>query len=150
MFSFSGNSRQVTNSSVLVLAPPLPECPVMRTTPVLLSPCRIMVQPNAVLTLNVLLYGCGYCVGVVTVWVCLVIQLVSGLNSDVEGTLGGLRRAFVAAPKEEGVWSGLVLHPRSRILVLNSTPGLLQFFDTETRALSSEVCLWVVVLLTCC
>lgn len=72
-------------------------------------------------------------------WVWLVIQLVSGLNSDVEGTLGGLRRAFVAAPKEEGVWSGLVLHPHSKILVLNSTPGLLQFFDTETRALSSEV-----------
>lgn len=69
----------------------------------------------------------------------LVIRLVSGLNSEVEGTLGGLRRAHVTTPGENGVRTGLMLHPQSKALVLNSTPGLLQFYDTETQHLSSEV-----------
>lgn len=83
----------------------------------------------------------------------LVIRLVSGLNSDVEGTLGGLRRAFVTSPGENGLRTGLRLHPLSKTLVLNSTPGLVQFFDTETQSLSSEVMVVPVLLqplLTAC
>ena len=67
------------------------------------------------------------------------IQLVSGLNSNVEGTLGGLRRAFVLTPEENGLRTGLQFHPLSKSLVLNSTPGFVQFYDTKTQALSSEV-----------
>ena len=74
-----------------------------------------------------------------------VVRLVSGLNSDVEGTLGGLRRAFETASTENAVRTGLRLHPSSRALVLNSSPGLLQFFDTDTLSLSSEVRTWDVV-----
>lgn len=69
----------------------------------------------------------------------VVIELVSGLNSDVEGVLGGLRKALVTSPKENAVRTGLVLRPYSTSLVLNSTPGFLQFYDTDTASLSNEV-----------
>ena len=69
----------------------------------------------------------------------LVVKLVSGLNSELEGTLGGLKKAYVTTPEENGVRTGLVLRPHSTSLVLNSTPGFLQFFDTETKTLSTEV-----------
>lgn len=68
-----------------------------------------------------------------------VVELVSGLNSDVEGVLGGVRRALVAVPGENPVKTGLVLRPSSSSLVLNSSPGFLQFYDTVTGALAEEV-----------
>ena len=66
------------------------------------------------------------------------VELVSGLNSEVEGALGGLRRAQSG---ESPVRTGLVLHPSSSsssCLVLNSSPGFLQFYDTATGVLSQE------------
>ncbi len=68
-----------------------------------------------------------------------VVKLVSGLNSELEGTLGGLKKAYATTPEENGMRMGLVLRPHSTSLVLNSTPGFLQCFDTETQALSTEV-----------
>lgn len=63
----------------------------------------------------------------------------SGLNSEVESVLGGLRRALMAGSEEKAVRTGLVLCPSSHSLVLNSSPGLLQFYDTLAPTLSEEV-----------
>ncbi len=60
------------------------------------------------------------------------IQILSGLNLDVEGSLGGLRRAWLALNKN-GMKTGLVVCPNSKSLVFNSTPGVLQFYEARTK-----------------
>lgn len=65
-------------------------------------------------------------------------ELVSGLNSEVEGVLGGLRRALPTQSGEGPVRTGLVPRPPSSCLVLNSSPGFLQFYDAATGVLSQE------------
>ena len=64
--------------------------------------------------------------------IATVIQVVSGMNLVVEGYLGGIRTAWLS-PQQNGMKTGLVLCPNSKSLVLNSTPGVLQFYDTATR-----------------
>ena len=69
-----------------------------------------------------------------------VIRLVSGLDTEVECTLGGLRRAHTQDPRENGVKTGLVLDPHSKSIVLNSTPGFLQFYKPGNDTVTQEVC----------
>ena len=69
----------------------------------------------------------------------LVIRVVSGLNSEVEFTLGGLRAARLQDPSENGMKAGIMLDPRSQALVCNSTPGVLQFYQPERNCVDSEV-----------
>ena len=63
------------------------------------------------------------------------VQVLSGLSLIVKGFLGDLRKAWLS-PGNSGMKTGLVLRPDSKSLVLNSTPGLLQFFDTSTGTVS--------------
>ena len=53
--------------------------------------------------------------------------------------VGGLRKAYMQDPKQSGLRTGLVWCPRSNSIVLNSTPGVLQFYDPSTDAMIKEV-----------
>ena len=72
-----------------------------------------------------------------------VVQLVSGLDTEVECTLGVLKRAHTQDPGENGVKTGLVLDPHTKSIVLNSTPGFLQFYKPERDTVAKEVCVCV-------
>ena len=66
------------------------------------------------------------------VLVATAIVMLSGLSLEEDGLLGGLRQAW-SSPKVGEVRTGLVLCPRNRSLVLNSSPGVLQFYDVTTQ-----------------
>ena len=68
-----------------------------------------------------------------------VICLLSGLDTEVEHTVGGLRKAYMQDPRQSGLRIGLVWCPRSNSLLLNSTPGFLQFYDPFTDTVTKEV-----------
>ena len=68
-----------------------------------------------------------------------VICLLSGLDTEVEHVVGGLRKAYLQDPKQNGMRTGLVWCPRSNSLLLNSTPGFLQFYDPFTDTVTGEV-----------
>ena len=68
-----------------------------------------------------------------------VICLLSGLDTEVEHVVGGLRKAYMQNPKQNGLKTGLVWCPRSNSLLLNSTPGFLQFYDPFTDTVTKEV-----------
>ena len=54
--------------------------------------------------------------------------------------LGGLRRTLVTEEGEaSSIRTGLVLRPATSCLVLNSSPGFLQFYDPVSGLLSEEV-----------
>ena len=72
---------------------------------------------------------------------CTVIQVVSGLDNNVEWSLGGMRRAHTQDPKENGTRTGLLWDPRSLSIVANSNPGCLQWYRPEVDLVSSQVTL---------
>ena len=69
----------------------------------------------------------------------IVIHLISGMDTDIKCTLGGLRKAYTQTPDEHGIETGLVLEPRSNSIVLNSIPGFIQFYQPKTDSLVYEV-----------
>ena len=68
------------------------------------------------------------------------IRVVSGLNNDVQFTLGGLRKAFLQDPKALGMKTGLVYNPRLNTIAMNSTPGFIQFYSPSSGGVLQEVC----------
>jgi hypothetical protein len=68
-----------------------------------------------------------------------VIQVVSGLNNNVEWTVGGLRRSHTQTPGENGMRTGLVWDPRSLSLVANSNPGSLQWYRPDLDQVTCQV-----------
>lgn len=68
------------------------------------------------------------------------IRVVSGLNNDVQFTLGGLRKAFLQDPKALGMKTGLVYNPHSNTIAMNSTPGFVQFYSPVSGGVLHEVC----------
>ena len=66
-------------------------------------------------------------------------QLVSGLDTAVESTIGGLRKSHTQDPCRNGIRTGLVLCPRSMSIALNGTPGFLQFYNPLTDTVAQEV-----------
>ena len=58
---------------------------------------------------------------------------------EVEHVVGGLRKAYLQDPKQSGLRTGLVWCPRSNSILLNSTPGFLQFYDPFTDTVTKEV-----------
>ena len=66
-----------------------------------------------------------------------VVRIVSGLDTKVEWTLGGLMRAH---SHENGIRTGLVqCGADSKLVALNSTPGFLQFYNPGTDSIAYEV-----------
>ena len=53
--------------------------------------------------------------------------------------VGGLRKAYMQDPKQSGLRTGLVWCPHSNSILLNSTPGFLQFYDPLTDTMIKEV-----------
>ena len=72
--------------------------------------------------------------------VSAVIQVVSGLNNNVEWTVGGLRRAHTQDPRDSGMRTGLVWDPRSCSIVTNGNPGSLQWYRPDVDQVASQVC----------
>ena len=72
--------------------------------------------------------------------VSIVIYLLSGLDTEVEHIVGGLRKAYLQNLSQSGLKIGLVWCPCTKLVLLNSTPGLLQFYDTSTDSVVREVC----------
>ena len=70
-----------------------------------------------------------------------VIQVVSGLDNEVEWSVGGMRRAHMQSPKENGMKTGLTWDPRSRSIVANSSPGSLQWYRPDIDAVTTQVSL---------
>ncbi len=68
-----------------------------------------------------------------------VVKVVSGLDTEVEWSIGGLRRAHTQSPDQNGIKTGLVVDPRSMSLVTNSTPGFIQFYDPVSDSVKQEV-----------
>ena len=69
----------------------------------------------------------------------LAIMIVSGLDNEVECSLGGLRRAHTQNPRENGVRTGLQWDPRSQSMVLNANPGMLQWYEPGKDTVVSQV-----------
>ena len=74
-----------------------------------------------------------------------VVCLLSGLDTEVEHIVGGLRKAYVQNPSQSGLRTGLVWCPRSNSILLNSTPGQLQFYDPFTDLVTREVRLYAYI-----
>ena len=72
--------------------------------------------------------------------------LLSGLDTEVEHMIGGLRKAYLQNPDLNGLKAGLVWCPHTDSILLNSTPGFLQFYNPSTDSVTREVYLYVVVL----
>jgi NET1-associated nuclear protein 1 (U3 small nucleolar RNA-associated protein 17) len=68
-----------------------------------------------------------------------IIQVVSGLNNNVEWTVGGLRRSHTQTPGENGMRTGLVWDPRSLSLVANSNPGSLQWYRPDLDQVTCQL-----------
>ena len=71
---------------------------------------------------------------------CPVIRVVSGLNNDIQFTIGGLRKAFLQDSNALGMKTGLVFCSHSDMIALNSTPGFVQFYNPSSGASMLEVC----------
>ncbi len=69
----------------------------------------------------------------------LVVQVVSGLDTEVEWTIGGLRRSHTQTVDQNGINTGLVICPRSMSIVTNSTPGFIQFYDPVKESVTQQV-----------
>lgn len=69
----------------------------------------------------------------------VVIQVVCGLNNNVEWTVGGLRRAHTQIPEQSGMRIGLVLDPRSSSIMANGNPGTLQWYKPDLDQVTSQV-----------
>ena len=82
------------------------------------------------------LYGC---ICYALLHICAVIRVVSGLNNDVQFTIGGLRKACLQDPSVPGMKTGLVLNPSSNTIALNSTPGFIQLYCPATGGIVLEV-----------
>ena len=54
--------------------------------------------------------------------------MISGLDNEVEWSVGGMHRAHTQNPKESGMRTGLQWDPRSGCMVMNSNPGSLQWY----------------------
>ncbi len=68
-----------------------------------------------------------------------VVKVVSGLDTEVEWSFGGLRKAHTQSADQNGIKTGLVLCPRSMSIVTNSTPGFIQFYDPAKDSVKQEV-----------
>ncbi|XP_065920998.1 WD repeat-containing protein 75-like isoform X2 [Dysidea avara] len=66
-----------------------------------------------------------------------IIQILSGMDSSVDYTIGGLRTAKLQL-NEDGVKTGLVVEPYTQCVVMNSHPGHLQFYSPEQNKLWME------------
>ena len=73
------------------------------------------------------------------IFLCTVIQVVSGLDDSVEWSVGGMRRAHTQDPKENGMKTGLIWDPRSRSIVANGNPGSLQWYRPDVDLVISQV-----------
>ncbi|XP_064402757.1 WD repeat-containing protein 75-like isoform X3 [Halichondria panicea] len=68
-----------------------------------------------------------------------VVQVVSGLDTEVEWTIGGLRRSHTQTVDQNGINTGLVICPRSMSIVTNSTPGFIQFYDPVKESVTQQL-----------
>ena len=69
----------------------------------------------------------------------LAIHLVSGQSNEVENTLVSLYRALPGLHSNARVSTGLVYDPRTKCIVLNGSPGHLQYFDIFTHRVENQV-----------
>ena len=74
--------------------------------------------------------------------------MISGLDNEVEWSVGGMRRAHTQNPKESGMRTGLQWDPRSGCMVMNSNPGSLQWYRHSLDQTVRQVCVFQYLLLS--